>query len=286
MSKERGTREHTLRTPYPKVYEKATGNTLCNICQRTVDALTEDHVPPKSCLLDPNVELEPFEHRLQAKKPRLPWSQSGVRYRTICASCNALMGRTYDPALAQFWKRVHDRLRSVIAVAPTWTIWCNADLVVRAVFGHLLAAITDDAQTTTDQAMRPAVLDPRVPLPADLGVFYWLHPHQEVTVLRGLGMPAARGRNQESGIFDIMKFAPLGFLVTDLMAYEGLPRLDDVARSSGARDVEVRFQVDLLRKPDWPDCVDDGNFLMFGRSVEDGVIARPRGRKGKHRRSG
>jgi hypothetical protein len=181
------------------------------------------------------------------------------------------------------WKAVNGRLRSVIAVAPRWGIWCEANWVIRAVFGHLLAAVTEDPQTKPDLAMRPAVLDPTAPLPGDLHVFYWLHRHPEIVVLRGVAMPAVRGRADEFGIFDIFKFAPLGFLVTDLKDYEGLPRLDHLARRAGTREIEVPFHTGLVRDADWPERVDRGNIMVHGRSMDDAVVARPRRPKAKLR---
>jgi len=77
-------------------------------------------------------------------------------------------------------------------------------------------------------------------------------------------------------VFDIIKFPPLGFLITELDSYEGLPRLDSLARRVGDREVELSFHKGLVRPQDWPERVDDGNFLMTGRSLEDAVVARPR----------
>jgi hypothetical protein len=260
---------------YSRIYTKAPGNNFCNICEQNVHKLTEDHVPPECCLLDPHVQLEPFEHRLQAKSPVLPISQSGIRYRTICGPCNSFLGREYDKALKQMCRAVAARLGSVISVAPQWSIWCRPDRVIRALMGHFLAASTDDAQAVPDTQMRPAVRDPTAPLPDERRVFYWLHPWPEVCVTRGIGMPGVRGRFGPPGVFDIIKFPPLGFLMTELDSYEGLPRLDLMARGRGDREVEVRFHNRLVHEWDWPERVGDDNLVMFGRSVEDGVVARP-----------
>ena len=172
-----------LRDRYPRIYEKPSGNTVCNICEQKVARLSDDHVPPKSCLIDPQVQLEPFNHRLRAKSPVLPISQSGIRYRTICGSCNSLLGQEFDPALARMCSSVLARRRSVISVAPVWSIWCRPDRVIRALMGHLLAAVTDNAQSVDDCQMRPAVLDLAASLPDERRVFYWLHPWPEICIL-------------------------------------------------------------------------------------------------------
>jgi hypothetical protein len=264
----------TLRSAYPRVYRKAAGNMTCNICRRTSTPLTEDHVPPRSCLTDLVVQLEPFEHRLRAKGPRLQVSQSGVRFKTICGECNSLLGRRYDPELARFCKAACGSRSSLAGRPSTWNIWCKPDLIIRAVFGHLLAATTDDASTTDDDVMRPLVLDARRSVGPELRLYYWLYTHSSVRILRSVAMPAARSGSRSVGIFSILKFAPMGFLVTDLASYEGLPCLNDRLRHRSTSDVGVRLDI-IERHEEWPERVEDGNFVMGGRSLEDAVAARP-----------
>ena len=153
--------------------------------------------------------------------------------------------------------------------------------MIRSLFGHLLAATTDDADTVPDAAMRACVLDSSAPLPTTLRVFYWLHLHQEVKVVRSVAMPARRGRfGGDPGVFEIIKFFPLGFAVTNLDAYENLPRLALLARRVDG-EVRVPFSFALAAPQDWPERVDEGNYLMGGRSLEDAVTVRPRAKKSK-----
>jgi hypothetical protein len=265
-----GARSHYLSVP-----RKADGNTTCNICQGTTELLTEDHVPPQSCLIERRVQIEPFEHAFRSQQPGLPISQNGLRYKTICGPCNSLLGARYDPALTSLCLAVRGRFGPAFLPASTWTTWCRPGLVVRSLFGHLLAATTDDAQTTPDAAMRACVLDEDAPLPTTLRVFYWLHLHPEVKVRRSLAMPARRGRFREGvGVFELIKFSPLGFAVTHLDDYESLPRIDTFARSGGG-EVEIPFSTSLAVPADWPERVDEGNYVMGGRSLEDAVTARP-----------
>jgi hypothetical protein len=267
------------RSRYPRVFEKPAGNSTCNICRHT-RPLTEDHIPPKSCLIERLVQIEPFEHRLRSDAPELPISQNGLRYKTLCSVCNPLLGTRYDPALKALCDAVRGRFGPAFLPAPRWTTWCQPGLVIRSLFGHLLAATTDDADTVPDRAMRGCVLEPSAPLPAALRVFYWLHLHPEVKVLRSVAMPARRGAFGDHGVFEILKFFPLGFAVTDLPAYEGLPRLDVLA-DNPEDDVEAPFFPALAAPADWPERVDEGNYIMGGRSFEDAVTVRPRARRSK-----
>lgn len=258
---------------YARVVIKRPG-AKCNICLLQA-TLTEDHVPPKTCLETLDVELEPFEHRLRSTRPRLPYSQSGMRFKTICAACNNLLGADFDHELGALARRVRDWLRSPLVLSDRWTTHADPGRIIKSVFGHLLAADADDPDTVQDRQMRDYLLG-RTIAPGDaVRVLYWLHDAPAVVVLRSVAMPAVRGHNGEVGIFSILKFPPLGFMVTTLDAYEGLPRLDPLITPSGS-PVGIRVCKSLIRGPDWPERVDEGNFLIGGRSLRDARTARHR----------
>ena len=120
------------------------------------------------------------------------------------------------PRLRRSAARWQGRFGAAFLPATAWTVWCEADSAIRSLFGHLLAATTDDAVTLHDAAMRECVLDSSTPLPPTLAVFYWLHPYEEMKVYRTLAMHTRRGQLGSSDIFEIMKFFPLGFAVADL----------------------------------------------------------------------
>lgn len=267
---------------YPRIYSKARGNTICNICRVKVDSLSDDHVPPRSCLTNLVLQLEPFEHRLRADRPKLQVSQSGVRFKTLCRDCNSLLGSSYDNEIARFCKAAWGCFSPVAGQPSTWSIWCKPDLVIRGVFGHLLAATTDDASTSHDDLMRPLVLNKHLPIGPELRVYYWLHAHRTIGILRSVAMPASRMGANRFGIFNILKFPPVGFLVTELESYEGLPCLNDrlLRPSAAGGDAEVRL--DLAARPeDWPERVEGGNVLVGGRALQDGIVARPWKRPGR-----
>jgi hypothetical protein len=265
------------KPPYERIVTKASGST-CNICRQALP-LTEDHVPPRSCLIDVHVEIEPFEHRLRSDQAPLPWSQNGVRFKTICGTCNSLLGGEYDPALAHLCKEAMKWLNSPLTLGDRWKATVDPARLIRCLFGHMLAASSIDPDTAQDRAMREFFLGQCVtPAPATR-VMYWLHPHRFVGVLRSIAMPARRGHFSAGfGVFCLLKVPPLAFLITDLDEYEGLPRLDTLAQQPG--EVEVRFWKGLARERDWPERVDEGNFIMVGASAKDARNARPLPKRG------
>ncbi len=247
---------------------------MCNICL-LVKPLTIDHVPPESCLEHLDVQIEPFEQRFRSDAPRLPWSQSGMRFQTLCGQCNARLGDSFDPALAALAREARSWLRSSLHLGDRWTVQCDVPAAVKSLFGHLLAASATDPDTVPDREMREYLLDGAAMAGSCTHVFYWVHDHPPVTVLRAVAMPAVRGSNGRIGTFNILKFPPLGFIVTDLPEYEGLSRLDLPHRFHSGTS-EVRLSRAVVRPSDWPERVDPGNFLAVGAPAQDARTAVPR----------
>jgi hypothetical protein len=186
-----------------------------------------------------------------------------------------MVGADFDPALAALAVGVRAWLYSGILLGDRWTHWSSPSLVVKSLFGHLLAASTDDAETKGDGETRDYISG-RTAIPgSETRVFYWLHPSKEVKVIRGVAMAAARRGARDVGIFYMLKFPPLALMVSNLESYEGLPRIDTSIRASDA-PAEMRFWKGLIRDADWPERIDEGNFLMGGSSLSDAVTARAR----------
>jgi hypothetical protein len=254
-----------------------TQDKLCNICCE-LKALTRDHVPPKSALERKNVEIESFGERLANHTGRVSFSQSGIRFQTICADCNAMLGRDCDPEFSKFCSEIREWLRSPLLLGDQWSVWLDARAVVRSVFGHMLAARSIVPDTVHDRVMRDFVLGKRSDFVPELRVFYWIHDHPTTSILSSFLMPAVRGNFRHFGIFSVLKAPPLGFMVTDVDSYDSLPELLTPKRvGKSLRRVQISKRHG--REHDWPEKLDKGNIMMTGSSLDDGRIGRPR--KGK-----
>lgn len=284
-------REANRPRRHPRVVEKNSEDQRCNICLRT-DALTEDHVPPKRCLSDRSVLLYGLAD-LISNEARVVHTRSndGVRYRTLCSNCNnTLLGR-YDSALKDLADAISRFCESGLVLprrSPELSIRCRPRAVLQSVLGHLLAAksITDEG-CNIDVALRPSILDPTVPIPDWIHVFYWLHPHRAVEVVRDIGMPAVRGRlwGGQFAMFSILKFYPIGFLVTDAPNYAWLPTLDEFRASPADLEAVISLPVDIVAPSTWPNSTDDGNIIMAVDTLKDAVraVPLPVGHRANHR---
>ena len=253
----------------------------CNICgQRRM--LTWDHVPPRRCQDRTAVELQTAFQNLVSGKKNYSYSisQNGVKYRTLCRECNNdLLGARLDPHLVRFSDEIASAITSRLTMPRFYPVPVDVPKLVRAVYGHMLAAKVTREDTVSDQLMRATVLEPAAPLPPQLRLFFWVYPYSGVVAIRDVIMPTRRGDSESLSMFSILKFFPVAFLLADCKVYEGLPHLD--AQSHGPAASNINVDLKLVKPPDWPEEVERGNFVLAGQSWGSAVTARPRKQGGR-----
>lgn len=253
---------------------------LCNICLTACD-LKWDHVPPQGGVdvapLDQYTILERLAGR--SSNPNRVLTQNGVKYRTLCKNCNSyLLGGQYDRMLNDFALGVGRFLKTTLILPATTTFETKPARLLRALFRHLLAAKAEVEHTKPDEAMRQFVLDPTAALPPELNVFYWIYPYPEVHVIRDVAMPSRYASLAKPGIFSMLKYFPVAYLVTNLREYEGLPSLSFYCPVDIDAVVRLPLLLASAKPPDWPD---DGNNIIAGAgaSAHSSVSAFPKGKK-------
>lgn len=266
------------RSPdYVKVKRGRTG--ACNICLDKA-ALKWDHVPPQGGIdvapMDQYTILESLSGR--APHPSRLLTQNGVKYRTLCGECNTdRLGREYDPTLNRFAIAVGRLLKTAIHLPPHVSVATKPARLLRSVLGHLLAAKAAVEHTKPDEAMRQYVLNPATWLPPELNVFYFVYPYPNVVVIRDVAMPAVRGQLGRWGILSILKYFPIGYIVTNLVEYEGLPSLSARCPAGLDDEEDIRIPLSGAKPADWPEageCVAGG-----GASGQSSVTAVPKGHR-------
>jgi hypothetical protein len=257
---------------------------ICNICQQEKE-LSIDHVPPQAC--------PPAKSRLISKllyqmigdtsfHPR--HSQNGVTFKTICNDCNNLLGSRYDRALGEFSRRIESFVESNLSLPDSFEVECQPNAVMRSVLGHLLAAKTETDEVVVDGLIRPCIIDPSLPIHDDIHIFYWIYPYEETVILRDFVMPSVRGRFENIGFFNLIKFYPLAFLVThQLPSYEGLSSLYQFNQLLPSEKRNVQINLRSNRHSRFPEDCSDNNFVAFGRTAKDSVHSVPKSKKGKGR---
>ena len=92
------------------IFFKNKNDQICNIC-RKARKLSEDHIPPKGTLVRKSFWIDNFG-RIFLKsedKPRIKFSQSGIRFKTICASCNNRLSK-HDRKLIKFISEIQSSI--------------------------------------------------------------------------------------------------------------------------------------------------------------------------------
>jgi hypothetical protein len=265
--------------PTPDCVRVKRGKTgVCNICLAACD-LKWDHVPPQGGVdvapLDQYTILERLAGR--GSNPNRVLTQNGVKYRTLCQNCNTkLLGGQYDRTLNDFALGIGRFLKTTLTLPTTTTFPTKPARLLRALFGHLLAAKAELEHTKPDEAMRQFVLSPAAALPPDLNVFYWIYPYPEVHVIRDVAMPSRYASLSKPGIFSMLKYFPVAYLVTNLREYEGLPSLSFYCPADIDAVVQLPLQLAGAKPPDWPE---DGNNIIAGAgtSARSSVSAYPKG---------
>lgn len=266
--------KQTKKTTTKKFTKK---DNLCNICQKPSD-LSEDHVPPKNCLPAKDLIIKKLWYQMgidNSFRPRL--AQNGVTYRTICNSCNNLLGTKYDWILGDFAKKIETFVESTVILPTCFEVECQPNAIMRSILGHLLAAKTETDQVITDQLIRPCILDPSEPIHDDIHIYYWVYPYKEIVVFRDFSMPAVRGKFHEVAFFNMLKFYPIAFLIThQLLQYEGLDSLHKFNQFSPNDKATIPIRLRPVRKKTWPEKCENDNFIAVGRTISDSVHAVPK----------
>lgn len=259
---------------------------ICNICRHEKE-LSIDHVPPQSCPPAKTRVTSRLLHQMigdTSFRPRQ--DQNGVTFKTICSDCNNLLGSRYDWALVDLARRIESFVESNLSLPDSFEVECQPNAVMRCILGHLLAAKTHTDEVVIDGLIRPSVIDPSMPIHDDIHILYWVYPYDETVILRDFCMPAVRGRFQDFGFFNLIKFYPLAFLVThQLVSYEGLSSLHQFNHLLPNENKNVQINLRSTRHSRFPEECSDDNFLLLGRTARDAVhsVPKPKSKKGKSR---
>lgn len=239
----------------------------CNICGEFAK-LTQDHIPPKSCRGVTRSEI----HQLHSKfsdSPTLPTPQrfqAGPYFRTLCERCNGLLGREYDPALAEFSRQVRALVHTRLQLPDRMQILIRPQRVLRCVLGHIAAhglnGFKNEAPITLP--LKDYILDPTNPLPDTIHVYYWVYPFSAQVLLKWAGMLRLDGTPPLT--FSLLKFFPLAFLMTiqeETGQRFSLPTLDTFRKASIDSQHEVILPLRPLPHRLWPENPDDDGIIMY-----------------------
>lgn len=259
---------------------------ICNICLETKN-LSKDHIPPRSCPPAKPRVVSRLTHKLIGDESFQPkFTQDGQTYQTICRDCNNFLGSNYDSSLCDLSQKIQRFVESSIILPDYFEVECQPNAIIRSILGHLLAAKTRTDQEVVDQLIRPCILNPYLPVPEDIHVFYWVYPYDATIIFRDFMMPSVRGKIKGGGleilsvelaIFSLIKFYPIAFLVTyQLSNYERLESLHNFNNFNFKDIANITINLNSGKYFTWPEeCRGTENYLVWGKPAEDALFSVP-----------
>jgi len=281
--------------PYIKKRNRRSKIDYCNICEK-FESLTWDHVPPKSCFNNEKIKYNTFYEGVNNEKARLTGgeltqyitSQNGVKFRTICATCNnSLLGVKYDPELENLAKFTDALVSSDIMLPPSVTTKSKINKLSRSIVGHILAAKDMyDNQVLTDKKLRKYFLDASSLPPRDMMLLFRIYPFASIVIQRDCIVASLNKENVfPGGMSDCLSFYPVAFVLCSSGSNCGL--LDLFSKCTENIDDEVDIPIDLsshkhrnddvIRHFLWPINVSDDDYgasVMVTGSTSTSLIAR------------
>src|SRR5688572_30668017 len=244
----------------------------CNICLEC-KTLTWDHVPPKSGIILTSVEIGNIFSILANKNdPHKSYSQNGVKYRTLCGSCNSRLGSEYDSVYNDLNKVVSLFLKSSLQLPAFTYVKTKPARLIRAILGHLMAAKTTIGETVFDVNVRKFTFSHDEKLPEDIHIHYWIYPYDCTIIARDFAIPAVRGNFSDFLLGHVLKYFPLGFLISDKPEYAGLPALTKFRDLTIDEEAELRVDLKLVNTFDWLMIyTTDGKLNIDNNPVENSI---------------
>lgn len=243
----------------------------CNICG-SEGKLTEDHTPPKGCIKISQVELQHITSHLSLETPsgRGRLLQNGVRYRTLCHSCNnTYLGTKYDPPFIDFVNTVGSYLKTELYLPTSIDTEIEPQKIMRALLGHLSAQGVDRYDKGKDTLpIKNYFLDKSLPLPDFIRIYYWAFPFNNHVMVRDCSYLDLRANTPF--IIWFVKFFPIAFMVTFRQPDEITLNLSELSRwRNEPIDFKAVEKVRLRNLPPqfWPEAPSDMNLIMYGQEA-------------------
>lgn len=254
-----------------RFYEKKKRNRIdyCNICGIESE-LTYDHVPPKCCFNDMNVS--PIE-KMSGKQEKFNsnCSQNGLKYRTICNTCNNSLLAKYDKSLEDVVEQIKIFLMNDGNLeSNTINLSIKINAFAKSICGHFLAMKNNyDKNCLIDISLREYVLSPSSLPPKDYQLLMRFYPFSTIFSLRDAVIVNMDGHLLvPGGTISVLSAFPFSFILSQGDYTCGC--IDIFKYCSNNIEELVEIQLDLnsafypntnvLRHEKWPCYISDDDF--------------------------
>ena len=205
--------------------------------------------------------------------------QNGVKYRTICSSCNSKIGTLYDPTLNDFNKTLSIFLQSTLSLPAVTYIRTKPIRLFKAILAHSLSAKNNIDDVVMDEEIRSLLFSTDVAIPNDINIFYWIYPYDCTIIIKHFAIPITPGNYAKTAFCSVIKFFPIAFLITDTENFRGLDNLGRFKHLALDDEAEIRIDLNTVRGYDFPERVDKDNIPFISAESQHGIFAQPRNKQ-------
>ena len=257
---------------YLKIKRQRTGH--CNICGNLA-SLTWDHVPPQGGVELTPVQMESVFAKLSGTHEGFKGiqSQNGVKFTTICKSCNEMMGHKYDIAINEFALSVGRYLRSQLIFPAIIQHKTRPGALIRGILGHLISAKLHPDEAIFDKLAASLVLNDSMPIPDDIHIFYWIFPYDSSCIVRDVAIALLTDPSQTIQYCQFIKYFPIAYLVSNRPAYDDLEELTQFRDAAINDEISIPIRLREVKPLHWPEMVDDARVILGGESMMNAVFA-------------
>lgn len=204
------------------------------------------------------------------------YSQNGLKYRTICKSCNETIGHKYDVALNEFTLSVGKYLSTSLSLPPIIHHPTRPAALIRSVLAHILAAKVTNDGAYFDRDIAPTILDESTPIPQDVHMFYWLFPFEETVLIRDFAISYVALGSKEVFSCQLLKYFPVAYLITNASRFHDLDELTAYRNASITEKISIPIRLSPVRPSVWPERHDDGKIMLGGQAMLDSPFVSPK----------
>ncbi len=262
----------------------------CELCGKSFDKLTYDHVPPKVCGNDADlrgVKQQALikDYKSGKERPYGELYQGGLKFKTLCSSCNNRLGENLDIELGEF---CHQIRAALITGNNKIKISCDISKVVKDVFAHIIAATAKPRTTDTTliTSMKDYYWNNSI---ANIHLYFAVYPYLEKIFIAQDVFPVQdlnkhyRIKLDGNHIYCCLYFYPVAFIATDNPIFPvGIDLMNYLDKSSFTFGLEKNFWYSKDKKNlpiSWPinlsyNDYDEGvDMILSGEGITSTFVA-------------
>jgi hypothetical protein len=247
----------------------------CVLCKSYSD-LTVSHTPPKSVGNDRDLLGNSYlaSASLEGAGLLKRRFKNGISFRTLCGDCNSRLGGCEDKILEKFFDDARKILSSnVIFPSPITRITTKPNLLIRGILAHVATSNDSGMRTTFSDDVSDLFFRKTSLRDCPWNVFFWPYTGNSQTIIRDLGMVDFISHGTE--VVQVLKLAPLGFVMTSNLRFRGLVRLNAWITNHDEEEREVPYILSHGEShPHWPALPGNTGAAIFS-SKSTSVIASP-----------